>query len=211
VSVAERTLAAVREAVSGFPFAEIRLDALAAPGAPVRDLFSAPGTRIATCRSRGPDHSRKTGVLRDAVEAGAAFVDVELDLPEEFKKDLIGAARAADCLVIVSHHDFERTPPRAELQALTDRCFEAGADVAKLACAVNSLADCARLAGLLDDPRDIVVAGMGALGPRSRVMALLAGAPFVYASTSKDRETVPGQIDFATLAGIQEHLARAGI
>lgn len=211
MSVAERTVAAARDATSGLPFSEIRLDALVDPGASVRDLFGRPGIRIATCRSGGPDDPRKAAMLLDAVEAGAAFVDIELDLRAALKNELLGAARAADCLVIISHHDFKRTPSRAELDALVGRCFEAGADVAKLACSVNSPSDCARLVGLLDDARDVVVAGMGPLGPRARVAALLAGAPFVYASLTKGRETAPGQIDFRTLEEIREHFARVGI
>lgn len=211
MSVAEGTMSAALHALSGLPFAEVRLDAMCDAGTRRDGLFSPPAIRIATCRRGGPHDPRRAALLLDAVEEGAAMVDMELDAPAALRNEVVAAARAAGCIAIVSHHDFGGTPSRTELQDLVEGCFDAGADIAKIACAVKTTAECSRLIGLLDDPRDVVVAGMGAMGPRSRVMALLAGAPFVYASISKGRETAPGQIDVATLDELQAALKRAGL
>jgi 3-dehydroquinate dehydratase-1 len=101
--------------------------------------------------------------------------------------------------VIVSHHDYERTPERPALEACVSACFEAGADIAKIACMIRSDRESARLLALLDTDREIVVVGMGERGKLTRILAPLLGSPFTYASLSQGKETADGQIDRKTL------------
>ena len=190
------------------PLAEIRLESMRLSPGQVRRLFKNSATLIATCRPGTLSvRERKASLIR-AIDAGAAMVDVELESAPAFRREVIRAARRTGCRVIVSHHDFEKTPGRAALARIVDRCFKAGADVAKVACTVCRVQDCARLVGLLDDDREIVVAGMGPLGPRARIAAMLAGVPFVYAALKKGRETAAGQMDVATLSRVARALDR---
>ena len=105
----------------------------------------------------------------------------------------------------MSHHDYERTPERPALEACVSACFEAGADIAKIACTVRSDRENARLLALLDTDREIVVVGMGEKGKLTRILAPLLGSPFTYASLSQGKETADGQIDKETLRGTAEN------
>ncbi len=71
----------------------------------------------------------------------------------------------------------------------------------------KSEADNARLLGLLDGGKKMVVIGMGEIGKVTRVAAPLSGGLFTFASLTKGKETADGQIDRETLEAIFSSLA----
>lgn len=197
VAVAEPTVEKCMAALKGVNFAEIRIDKIKERplGEGLMKIFSSPAKLIATCRPNGLGENERKTVLLHAIEAGAAYVDVEVEAGDAYKREIIDAARAKGCKVIVSYHNYEKTPNRAELEQIADWCFESGADIAKIACMVNSEADNARLLGLLDTDRSIIVIGMGEKGKITRITAPLLGSPFTFASLSEGKETAEGQFD----------------
>ncbi|HMA54313.1 MAG TPA: type I 3-dehydroquinate dehydratase [Acidobacteriota bacterium] len=202
VSIAEPTAEECLSALEGVPFAEIRLDRMIVNENDVRRIFSARQGLIAACRPGGLAAATRKALLLAAVAAGASYVDIEIGSGQAYKRPIVAAARRAACRIIVSYHNFGETPPRSELEAVVERCFAAGADVAKIACRVGSERDNARLLGLLDDPRPLAVMDLGGKGAKTRVMAALLGAAFVYASRGEGRETAEGQIPQDRLASI---------
>jgi 3-dehydroquinate dehydratase I len=202
VSLAEPTVAACLGALEGLELAEVRLDKMRIGPAGVKAIFSRHPRLIATCRPGAVPEARRRRLLLAAIEAGAAFVDVEAEAGPRLRDRLVSAARSRNCRVIVSHHDFRRTPPRPELEAVVRRAFEAGADIAKVACRVREIRDNARLLGLLDLGVPLVVVGMGRLGRLTRIAAPLLGSLFTYASLGAGRETADGQLDAASLERI---------
>lgn len=209
VSIAERTADGCIKALSGLELAEIRMDALEShelsePN--IRRIFSMPLKLIATCRPGIVDEERRRSALAYAIEYGAAYVDVEVESDDGLKSDIAAKARSRGCKVIVSYHDYKKTPPSEELRQIVEWCFQSGADVAKISCMANSVKDNARLLGLLDLGRPLIVIGMGERGRLTRVVAPLLGAPFTYASSAMGKETAPGQIDKARLERIMEDL-----
>jgi len=205
VSLAEATVEELLTALVGLPFAEIRMDRTEGLS-PIdaAKLFGGHPRLIATCRpGKLADDARKD-LLLAAIQAGAAYVDVELDAPDPYREEIVAEAMEHGCEVIISFHDMEKTPDRQALSHIVSACFQKGAHIAKIACAVRSAGDCARLLGLLDDARRIVAVGMGEKGRVTRVVAPLLGSPFTFASRAKGRETAEGQIDADRL----EHLMR---
>jgi len=206
VSIAEPSVAACLAAIKDIEFAEIRLDAMRLSPEEVPVLFSGKRWVIATCRpGRCSDEERKR-LLMAAIASGAAFVDVEIDSEAVYREEIIAAARAHGCKVIVSHHDYDKTPERPVLEACVSACFEAGADVAKVACEVRSDKDAARLLALLDNDREVVVVGMGERGRITRVVAPLLGSAFTYASVAVGKETADGQIEADTLGELLKRI-----
>ena len=200
VSIAEASVEACLAALRDAPFAELRLDAIHALSVgQVRTLFATGGRLLATCRPGTHDDSARAALLVAAIEAGARYVDVELDAVEPVRGRVIDAARASGCDIIVSHHDYETTPSAAALRNLVDSCFEAGADVAKVACLSHGPHDTARLLGLLDNPRRLVVIGMGAHGVATRIVGPLLGSEFTFAAARAGAPTAPGQLDAVEL------------
>jgi 3-dehydroquinate dehydratase I len=201
LSVGERTVEACLRAVRGTECAEIRLDRLEAGPKEAAAIFAAHPRLIATCRPIGDEERKKDFLLR-AIEAGAAFVDVEIEWEGPAREEIVRAARGKGCRVILSFHDHEKTPAADELRAIIDRCFEKDADIAKIACRVREPRDAARLLGLLDDERTLIVAGMGEKGRIVRIAAPLCGSFLTFASTGAGKETAEGQLDEATLKRI---------
>jgi 3-dehydroquinate dehydratase type I len=209
VSLAEQDVDACLKKMDGFHLAEIRLDAM--PAVTLEDvarIFSTGPRLVATCR---PNTTLTTlnreDLLRAAIEAGATMVDVEWESPTDYKNRLIQVARTHACQVIVSHHDFDFTPPRPRLREIIDQCFAQGADVVKVACMVKQPADAARLLGLLDDRRRIVVVGLGPQGVMTRIAAPFLGSPLAFASFDGKSQTAPGQLDHQTLATLLAKVA----
>ena len=199
VSIAEHGLEASLKALDGLEMAEIRLDRTGLTVQEVKRLFSTHAKLIATCRPGSLLELERKRLLLEAIEAGAAFVDLELEAEESFREEILKKAHAKGCRVIISYHNFEETPAREALAAIVDRCFERGAGLAKIACAVRSGREAARLLGLLDSERELVVAGMGPLGRVTRLAAPLLGSPFTYASLGEGQGTAPGQVAFRDL------------
>ncbi len=195
VSIADCTATECLKALAGCKAAEIRLETISKiDETAVKWIFGSKAKIVATCRpGKMPDEKRKK-LLLAAIGAGAAYVDVEVDAPDEYKEEIVEAANAKGCEVIVSFHDHEKTPVREELEQTIDWCFNSGADIAKIACKVNSKADAARLLGLLDSERELIVVGMGNEGKIVRIVAPLLGSRIAYVSQGKGKETADGQM-----------------
>jgi 3-dehydroquinate dehydratase-1 len=200
VSLAEPTPERCLAALKALPFAEVRLDRMRTDEEGVARIFSRHARLIATCRPGRLTEARRLALLRAAIAAGAAYVDIEVEAGASYKRALVREARPAGCRVIVSHHDLERTPPRRVLEGIVGRCFASGADIAKIACRIRSPADNSRLLGLLDGARALVVVGLGKKGAVTRVAGPLAGGLFTFASRARGSETAGGQIPYKALA-----------
>ena len=195
VSIANCTPTECLKALAGVKAAEIRLETISGiDEAAVKWIFGSKAKLVATCRpGKMPEEKRKK-LLLAAIGAGAAFVDIEVEAPDEYKQEIVKKANAADCEVIVSFHDHEKTPVREELEQTVDWCFNSGADIAKIACKVNGKEDAARLLGLLDGERRLIVAGMGSEGKIVRIVAPLLGSEIAYVSQGKGKESASGQM-----------------
>jgi 3-dehydroquinate dehydratase-1 len=228
VSVGEDSVEGCVRALEGVEFAEVRMDKIHGLGGEgVKRIFSEAGKGkklMATFRVAAENGGKgggengeeadakeqgkrigdkeREGLLIEAIEAGAAYVDLELEMEKGMRGRIIEAAKKAGCEVVVSFHDFGGTPPAEELERIAGECFGAGADIAKVACTVNSEGDNARLLGLLGGGRRLVVIGMGEKGEKTRVLAPILGAQFTFASLGKGRETAPGQLEIGELEGI---------
>ncbi len=204
VSIATETLAETLEAVGRFPFAEIRMDAMHLSSDDVGRLFSSHDNLVATFRAGAVTDREREASLAAAIESGAAYVDIELESDSTYRRRLIRKAGERGCKVIVSFHDHKGTPDRDTLEQVVDACFAEGADIAKIACTVQSGQDGARLLGLLDDGRAIIVVGMGAKGRTVRLMAPFLGSPFTYAAMAPGRQTADGQITCTALVACMD-------
>jgi 3-dehydroquinate dehydratase-1 len=130
-------------------------------------------------------------------------LDVELDA--RIRRDVVRAARRARRPVVLSHHDFRKTPSARELDDVVTRSAKAGADVIKIATFVKGPDDIMKLARLLARHRSLplVVIGMGVRGRVTRVLFPVIGSLFTFASL--ERKTAPGQLGLAeTVRGLRK-------
>jgi len=162
--------------------------------AAVKWIFGSKAKLVATCRPGKMTDDKRKKLLLAAIGAGAAFVDIEVDAPDIYKQEIVKAAGAKGCEVIVSFHDNEKTPVREELEQIINWGFDSGADIVKIACQVDCKVDAARLLGLLDKERRLIVVGMGEEGKIVRIVAPLLGSEIAYVSAGKGKESASGQM-----------------
>jgi 3-dehydroquinate dehydratase-1 len=127
--------------------------------------------------------------FRQALQV-ASWADVEDDAPIAADVARLVAGRPAGQLV-VSHHDFGRTPPLPELLEVVDRCHATSPGaIAKVATALTSDADRGVLRSLLAQrPVRTAVIGMG--DDAFRVELAASGSRLAYGFVGAP--TAPGQ------------------
>lgn len=192
--------------LEGVEFAEIRMDEMELGVGDVERIFSMSRKLIATCRPGKMGEEERKELLSRAIRAGASHVDIEVEGADGFRKEIIGVAKEHGCRVIVSYHNYEETPGAEELRGIVKSCFDSGADIAKIACMARSAADNARLLGLLDSEKRLIVIGMGKVGRITRVIAPLLGSEITFVSCGMGKETAPGQMGREELEKIMEVL-----
>ncbi|MDD5766155.1 MAG: type I 3-dehydroquinate dehydratase [Candidatus Marinimicrobia bacterium] len=208
VSIAEPTTDLVIKSLKNEEFAEIRLDAIEnLQFGDIRRIFSVRCKFIATCRFGFYNDEQRKAFLLEAIRSGVAFVDVEVDSPEDFVSEVVRAAREKGTRVIISYHHFEKTPSSAELDQIVNWCFSSGADIAKIVCHAQDKSDCARILSLYEKTKPIIAFSMGSLGAFTRIAAPFLGAPFVYVAKAAGKETAEGQFDKKQMLAIMEKIA----
>lgn len=134
-------------------------------------------------------------ILRKSATAGFEYVDLELDTPGV--GELAEELKELGVKVIISYHDFKRTPDIRELRWLLSRELSYQPHVCKLVTYARNLNDnlvCLTFLSRLKRDVKVVCFTMGKLGLISRVLSPLYGGFFTYASLSKGFETAPGQL-----------------
>lgn len=178
----------------GAELVELRLDWISRPPDLRRLLADRPTPVVVTCRrpkDKGKwrfDENQRQTLLRAAIIAGADYVDIEEDIAKKVPR--YGSTKR-----IISYHNFDETPEYLE-EIYAEMC-EHDADVIKVVTMANSPADGVRLLKLASGSKIPTVAFcMGELGVYSRVLCGRYGAPFSYATFSRERELAPGQLSF---------------
>jgi 3-dehydroquinate dehydratase-1 len=201
VSIGEGSCAEVKSTVERFEFSEIRLDLCRLTLEEIGEVFSSGKTLIATCREGVYGRDERLDRLLTAIRAGATFVDVETETDEPFRRAVAEHAKRYGCRLIVSHHDFEKTPPVEEMLLAIRKCRKQGADTVKFVSTANDRRDSARILSLYALCTDIplVAFAMGKTGRVTRLACVPLGAPFTYAAVSDDRAVAGGQMSFDTM------------
>ncbi len=181
--------------------AEIRLDLCPELGKEdIETLFSETDIPlVATCRfAQCPDAEKRLGA---AISAGAAFVDLEVEMPSAMGKRLRRLAKESGTTVIRSWHDFEQTPSVFLLHEQLELCRTYGADIAKIVTTAHDAGDVARVQTLYDEAEEgkLIAFCMGEAGRESRLEALAKGAPYTYAALSEEDTVASGQWPAASM------------
>lgn len=191
VGTVEDALETLHAPTRAFDVAELRLDFTSEPnlrqlldGRPCPIIITNRPTRQGGHWSGG--ERERLAVLEEADRLGADFVDVELDARPRFRRQ--GNAR-----LILSYHNFQRTPP--EVGEIARRIEATDADIVKIATMANSLADNLAILEVLETARKPTIAlTVGEHSHVSRLLGAKFGAFLVYASPGEGRPVAPGQL-----------------
>ena len=189
--------------------AEIRLDRCPLSIEEIEYLFSSSDTPlVATCRVVDDGNGtweEAEEKLTAAVEAGAAFLDLEIEAPKEVGKRLRRACTEYGTTMIRSSHFFAGTPSDDVLRNTVEKCRKFGGEIVKIAAMAKSGEDVARVLALYSSiastnsaaetqrPVELVAFSMGEIGKVSRLDCLKLGSPFTYAALNENEAAAPGQ------------------
>ena len=218
-TIQNRNLEQIYEALEHCEMAEIRLDRCELSSKEIEELFTADIPLVATCRisevaateptlqdPKLTPQSREIKAMQiaerklvKAIEAGARYVDVELEAQKQMSKRVRNAAHENGTIFIRSYHDFEGTDSFEALKAIVEKCHYHGADMVKIVTTARTQEDVDRVLALYDwyskeyPGGGLVAFCMGEEGRQSRLECLRKGSPYTYAALTEEEAAAPGQ------------------
>lgn len=139
--------------------------------------------------------SERQKTLVEAAKNGFDFVDIDLGTRNQAK--LISNMHNYGAKVIVSFHDFKKTPSLLELNTILNEMIDSQADICKIITTAQSMKDNLIALNFVSDASKkikIVCFAMGEFGKHSRLVSPLFGAYFTFASLDEKRKTAEGQL-----------------
>ena len=228
-TIQNKNLDQILEALESCEMAEIRLDRCSLSLREIEECFTSDVPLVATCRiadlietepalqdeSLTPQSKEIKAAqiaekrLCKAIEAGARYVDVEIEAPKQMSKRVRNVAHENGTVFIRSFHDFEGTDSLEALKAVVEKCCYHGADMVKVVTTAHTQEDADKVLSLYDwcsgmsasenekiaslAEGGLIAFCMGDAGRQSRLDCLRKGSPYTYAAVSEDEAAAPGQ------------------
>jgi 3-dehydroquinate dehydratase I len=131
------------------------------------------------------------------------IVDIELFNDEEEIKRLVSAAHSRNVYVIISNHDFDKTPAKEEIVSRLRKAQELGGDLPKIAVMPKNAADVLTLLDATNTmyeqyaDRPIITMSMAGKGVISRLAGEIFGSALTFGAVKK--ASAPGQVPVTEL------------
>ncbi len=158
--------------------------------------------------AREIDPAAYFALLRALGSLGASMADLELEMYRENEaaaRETVAALHGAGVKVVGSFHDFENTPPRAELlERFRAMREEMDADLPKIAVMPQTQRDVMTLLSAMTEASPLygplIGISMGELGKMTRVHGGMFGSVLTFGTVGK--ASAPGQYSAEELAGL---------
>ncbi len=132
------------------------------------------------------------------------LIDVETYTGDSIVKELIDYAKDKEVKVVLSNHDFDKTPDKEEIINRLCKMQELGADICKIALMPNNPKDVLTLLDATYEmttmyaDRPIVTMSMSAIGGVSRMIGEVFGSAITFGAMGKS--SAPGQFPVEELS-----------
>lgn len=142
-------------------------------------------------------------------EKATDLLDLELFRKTSKLKEIIAEAHENNIYIIMSNHDFDKTPATSELERRLTLMKTFGADIAKIAVMPNSARDVLNLLLATDNIKyklncPLITMAMGDLGKVTRISGEVFGSCLTFGTIGD--ASAPGQIESTNLKGILDTL-----
>jgi len=211
VSIAEtapvRVLSTLKKALKKSDYAEIRFDFLPPKEIPKtlqitkkyhkRCVFT---LRPTTQGGKFPGvEKERLSILKLLSEYNPFFIDVEFSASKN--KDLIKYIKKTKTQILVSWHDFAKTPSSSTLHKKHQQMKKISNNI-KIVTSAKSTKDTAAVLSLYKKQgKGLIAFAMGDFGRISRILCLHLGAPYTYVSLGKP--VAPGQFSLDEIKSLQ--------
>lgn len=141
------------------------------------------------------------------------LVDTELFTGDEVVKEIVDKVHKEGVKIVMSNHDFNKTPEREEIVRRLCRMQELNADLPKIAVMPKSAGDVLKLLCATNDmvtkyaETPIITMSMGGLGVISRIAGETFGSALTFGAAGK--ASAPGQVDVDSLVSVLDILHKA--
>lgn len=146
-------------------------------------------------------------INRLAIESGLIdMVDIELMVGDDIVKTIIECAKEHNVVVVMSNHDFVKTPDSEVLIERLEKMVELGADIPKIAMMPQENRDVLRLLDVTDrfhkkyPDIPFITMSMGGMGVISRLACEIFGSAVTFGCARM--QSAPGQIEADELARV---------
>ena len=199
----------LKKALSKSDFAEIRFDYLKKSDIPIVLESSKKNLSRCVCTLRpksegglfvGKEDERKS-ILRLIAEYNPFLLDVEFSTIQKDKK-LASYLKKSKCKLLISWHDFKKTPNESQLKSRFNK-MRKFSNVVKIVTVAKNVSDASRLLSLysIKSKNKTVAFCMGDQGKFSRILCLHLGSPFTYVSLGK--AIAPGQFSVDEIKSLE--------
>ena len=199
----------LKKALLKSDFAEIRFDYLKKSDIPIvlEDVKKSLSRCVCTLRPKsegglfiGKEDERRL-ILRLIAEYNPFLLDVEFNAIQKDKK-LASYLRKTKCKLLISWHDFKKTPNESQLKTKFNKMAKFS-DIVKIVTVANSVSDASRLLSLysIKSENETIAFCMGEQGKFSRILCLHLGSPFTYVSLGK--AIAPGQFSLREIKSLE--------
>ncbi len=140
------------------------------------------------------NENKRNEVLKNAIEYGADYIDVEYSSNKNSINKLIQNKK--NTKIIISYHNYKKTPDN--LKNIYNNTKKLNPDLIKIVTNANSVTDNFKIFDLIKqankEKKKIIAFCMGSYGQFSRIFSVILGSQVAYASTSKEKESASGQL-----------------
>jgi len=203
ISIAEKTPYKIKQilkiALKKSDYAEVRFDFLKIEQIPEAiEMIKKDLSKIVCTLRPKTEGGKFTGnekeriaILKLIAEYNPYLLDVEFNTLKR-NSSLVKYLKSTKTKLLVSWHDFKKTPSSAELKKKMNQMTKFSSNV-KIVCTAKSTDDSNRMLELYSKKgkSNLISFAMGDLGRISRILCLYLGSPFTYVSLGK--AIAPGQ------------------
>jgi 3-dehydroquinate dehydratase type I len=137
-------------------------------------------------------------ILIEAIKNGAEYIDLPIQGLRTQDSGLSRLARKHKFKLILSYHDFRKTPSLKFMLKKAEEMKKKGADIVKISVMAKTLADTVQIIFLAKELQDKkiphILIAMGRVGVLSRVLTPTLGGGIMFAPLSKGKESASGQL-----------------
>ncbi|NVM28383.1 MAG: type I 3-dehydroquinate dehydratase [Candidatus Helarchaeota archaeon] len=142
------------------------------------------------------EEAQRIELIQKCINAQTFAVDLEFSIDADALTKLIQEAKKNQVKIILSFHDFQKTPDIPKMKEIILDAVKKDANYVKIIGTAASIEDNLKMLSLpqfaKENHIEIVAFAMGGKGTVSRILSPIFGAAFTFAAL--DKPTAPGQI-----------------
>jgi 3-dehydroquinate dehydratase I len=203
VSLGNLNSSEVNKAIVNFDFVEIRFDLLRTNDDEFSQYIQRSDKLIATGRVGINPNKEVIKYIEKSIESNVKYVDIDYKERGYYIRAL-KLLQSSTTKLILSYHNYEETPEIDELKTIISDMKLLNPDIIKICLKANEINDIIRTMFLyhIYPETSLVAFNLGIMGSLSRLLALKAGAPFMYAALDNDHRVEKSQLTYQELKSL---------